>query len=978
MGAKALGAPAFVLYITDNSSPSLFTTYLDTTYNVFGIYTNTNSFSTSIVNKSIEEIAAELDATNFPAKIIPIARNTRFTSSDYLKIGVDVANGGSTRLLSNFSDQTSDGGYIFRLKKHSVKHLEESILRLLPPYRTSSLYPWYARIQNGIVKKKHNGIDYLFYVKEFNKQEWSLDYGRPYVTVYGENAEVINDDTLKVSRAPLYYKNNNIFIDVDGMIYHSSNIKDVDIWNGLIYTKDKLPTNKNIYVTYVYNEDSYLFKDINLNPTFRHNLNLLNTVTLFYMIPAESSNGIINNKTIFSSTGASLKSAINSIQDDGYPVLILGAIIVQSIKNKDSISLLDTRTRGGGLHEKDLESYLKEFEDLNFLWDVNLWDGIPYPGNAAAIFSVPSDKFEVFDISDLKNRVSKFLSPGIVNILDQKEKLSYKDSSRTNRLPTIYNSSFDGSSYWSYKDPIIIDSFTGLTIADAALFSTENNIISLGPEEYCYQKYIKTFAPSIIKYKYRTSLDNVEYTSWQEYRELRQNKQVGSLYTDSITIGNDSLYSQYKDIEVSVAHTASYNFGDQLESFIKNIFNSNSALYTNGIKNKYYSNLLSGYTESINYSGITKFDQNIVHLYNDNNYSGHITNVANAVISGLYTDISGMTFPRIYTTGWTNPTEAVSWTETAQFLIDVYNYTSGASYLSGYNAILNSVLSLNPYQGNIDNLLLNTSGTYVIPDKYYYQSGLWKLDEFEVFNTSGQYNEINLSLTDVDRYLNAAEVFAASPSESLSYYASIAAYSAGLHFKQNNTWYYNGSPFSVSPIYTFDYFGRVLCKTLYQLKLIKDLVPDSQTSYPNNAYNILDISINTLLTDILEYCGYISPDILYYARAISSSNIELSEKILIHVIKHILDINGRLINSSGFMYYSSNTTMSMNGSILLETIADMLENSSIAKNYAELIYKQLNFLYNRTYGFADTFRSNKSDDGTIFNGLIYLYNKWPT
>ncbi len=986
LAPKSLGAPAFILYITDNRDISLYTAYLDTSTNIFGIYTDTEVFSTSITNKTIEQLAAELDATNFPAKILPIAKNEIFNSSDYIRVGTDPESLGTSRILSNFTDRTSDGGFIFRLKKHSVKNLEESILRLLPPTRTSSLYPWHARVQNGIVTKEYNGVSYLFYIAEYDNQDWSIDYRKPYDTIYGEKAELITDRSIKVSRGPIHYESNNIFIDVDGMAYSSSNIKDVDIWNSIIYTEERLPTNKNIYVTYTYKKDFYLYKDINLNPTFKHNFSILNTVTLFYMIPAESQLGIKNTKTIFHVTASSLKAAINLIPNHGYPILILGAIISQSINNKDGISLIDTRTRGGGVDPEYLDKYLKEFEDLNFLWDVNLWDGIPYPGSASAIYSVPQEKYELYDIGDLKNRVSKFLSPGVVVILDQVDNIEYTSGTYTNRLPTLYNSSLDDGSFWCSSKPIIINSYTGLSVTDLESFDIENNIVSLSPNEYIVQKYIKTSAPSIIKYKKRISEDGIEYSSWQTIRESRKNNQSGFLFSDYIMLGENSVYSQYKDIDVSVAHTFSYNHVDNLYTNIKNMISYTDDLYTSGRKTKEYVNLLSGDTSSITWNGVSKYEENIVKLYADNNFSGHIVSIADTILNDLYEDASGNKFPKIYTTtGAAFPAEPISWTKTAKYLLDLYIHTSGSSYLSGYNAIVNSVITLNPYQNNISDLLTNASGTYLIPDKYYYVSGLWKLDTLDVFNVSGQYTEVSNNATDIDRYLDGAYVLSCSTDYNIVYYAALAAYSAGIHFgpaflngMHSNTWYYTGSPFTVSPAYTFDYFGKVLCKNHYYIKLINDNVDHNLTNYTLQAYNQIDYTVGLYINDILEYCTYIHPDILYLARSYATSNTELAEKILLYVLKNTIDLNGRITNSPGMMYTSANTTSSMNNSLLLETIGDMLGSSAVIRNYSELIYKQINYLYNRTYGFANNYNTNYSDNGTILNGLIYLYDKWLT
>ncbi len=329
---------------------------------------------------------------------------------------------------------------------------ETSIIQLKPPRAKSGLEPWYARISKGKFGIRFNdtslynypGISpdtvYIFGVPEFKNQEWSLNYGAPYKDVAGEKpysieySSYIKGSILSVSKTPIYYRNKNISISINGANQSSSIIKFVDENNGLIYLNQKLNPNSDIRVDYSFKETDYEYDAIDLNASTNHNPLLVDTYVAFYLKPIKADGSIISGgKGVFhevyntrSQAKTKLALPIKGVQTSSYPlyepVIYLGSMTVRQSSTYKDFEVIDTRTRGGGIKEDLVEQVRSRWREAEFFFDIADFNGIDIPGNAGVIIEAKKDLQDKFERDELKERASKSVAVGIVPLINFKEK----------------------------------------------------------------------------------------------------------------------------------------------------------------------------------------------------------------------------------------------------------------------------------------------------------------------------------------------------------------------------------------------------------------------------------------------------------------------------------------------------------------------------------------------------------------------------
>ncbi len=75
--------------------------------------------------------------------------------------------------------------------------------------------------------------------------------------------------------------------------------------------------------------------------------------------------------------------------------LPLGDIYVSEDSHPQRSTVIDTRVRGGGIKEDEIEAVRVLQPELEWYWDLGFWDGIPYPGSASMYVEVPASVLEV-------------------------------------------------------------------------------------------------------------------------------------------------------------------------------------------------------------------------------------------------------------------------------------------------------------------------------------------------------------------------------------------------------------------------------------------------------------------------------------------------------------------------------------------------------------------------------------------------------
>jgi len=319
-------------------------------------------------------------------------------------------------LFYSATDTTPEGGYVIRYLGLAMRVLERTRIRLLLPHDEGPSRAWFARINVGGFHTTLNGVGYTFGVPEYYNQTWSLKYGHPYMAQGLVETKVISNRVLQLPRGPVLWVKGSIALFRNGTPLNNSIIEDVDENNRLVYLLIDIDQTDTILASYIYRENSYLYKMVNLNPTLQHSPGLVGKFILFYLKPYRSTQGLKNTRTVYHITGNSLESAIGKLSKSTDPVVLLGALRTRQVEEASDISVEDCRRRGGGVKE-DVDPTRIQPESW-FYSDIGNYDGRPYPGNASVIINVPRTVLDTFTSSEVTTIAKRHLAAGTVPIIE--------------------------------------------------------------------------------------------------------------------------------------------------------------------------------------------------------------------------------------------------------------------------------------------------------------------------------------------------------------------------------------------------------------------------------------------------------------------------------------------------------------------------------------------------------------------------------
>lgn len=322
--------------------------------------------------------------------------------------------------LIKYDDDTSaEGGTVVRYRGLSVRSTERTRIRVLPPYPDSHLGVWWARINRGSFQTVINGIQYVFAVPEYDDQPWSPRFGKPYVEHANIEAEVLDEDVIKVPRGPILWEPGLITVVQNGTQMSPQIVKDVDENNRLIYLNEKVELSSSIVVSYVYKEESYLYKGVDLNPSLAHSPHLVEQFVLFYLKPYKSITGLVNSQCVFHVVGPDIESAIGLLPNTDVPLVLLGALRTRQVEDSEDVSVRDARPKGGGVKD-DVDPYRLENES-EFYTDIGNWDGRPYPGNSVLVMRVPRTVLDTFTTEQVNEIARRHVAAGTVTLVDYQD-----------------------------------------------------------------------------------------------------------------------------------------------------------------------------------------------------------------------------------------------------------------------------------------------------------------------------------------------------------------------------------------------------------------------------------------------------------------------------------------------------------------------------------------------------------------------------
>lgn len=392
------GTPVLSIYY-DGDSPNISLssgTQLDLVHDG-----NTVSFELS--GKTTSQVVALINRNSYPYNA---------------NVMVEVDDVGTSVPFTNASDLTLDGGQVLRVAGHLVKPLESSQIRILPPYNDSRYDPWYIIVNQGWVTRQFNGGDWIFTIPEYRQQTWSTKYGFGFIDVQDIIAERIGPRALRVPRSPIHWDRNNLTIKVRDVTQNTSVVKDVDVYNGIIYLNRDYDDNETILVDYTYKEDGFIYSDVDLNPTEFHSPGALGRYILFYLLPYSGPDGVLRNTCVRYSESSTLAGALQSIPYQGEPIMLLGAVQIRQVNDVSEVQVVDTRTRGGGVKWSNWEEAKKRNREILSTADRGFFDGRPYPGNMSLIVTLPSEIKDSLQKPEINGIIKRFMAYGTYTFIE--------------------------------------------------------------------------------------------------------------------------------------------------------------------------------------------------------------------------------------------------------------------------------------------------------------------------------------------------------------------------------------------------------------------------------------------------------------------------------------------------------------------------------------------------------------------------------
>jgi len=391
LGSSAY-SPALAIYISnDTADVTIDATDINVTVGV-------DMLSFPYIGKSLDELSQDISIASQAVHCNPLAKAYQITSNE---------------LIITSGEMTSDGAFVVRMNSHMINYTEETRIRALPPYPEPRAMPWYPRVDRGYVTFDKDGVKYLFSVPEYDAQQWSFHYGKPFVTERGVRPFSIKGKQLRVTRSPVYWRDHNIKISVNGIVAPRSMIEDVDENNGILFLSTALNPEDAIVLDYVYEEKSLVYRRMNLNPSVDHNPGIMGSTVALYLLPTASSLGRTRSATVHHSIGSSVTASIQAIPYTGPdPILVIGAYQVRPSGALLDVNVRDTRVRGGGIHPEKYDDALKANTEAYSATDAGRWDGIPFPAAASGVLRLPRSMLDQYSEDWIQQQVERHLAVG--------------------------------------------------------------------------------------------------------------------------------------------------------------------------------------------------------------------------------------------------------------------------------------------------------------------------------------------------------------------------------------------------------------------------------------------------------------------------------------------------------------------------------------------------------------------------------------
>lgn len=332
-------------------------------------------------------------------------------------------------------------------------------IEILQPRENGSLDNWYPRIQFGHFTQvrmiSNIKTKYVYSMPEFDNQEYSSIYGKPYVDICKENVQVAGPNIIKIQKTPLYVKVDDNNVPINLKIYKTdvtgyTKYFDIKNWNidGTIELCDVINQNDSFLVDYTYEEQSVIYRgfydkagnyiDLDVNPNMYHTFldtryipyerrpvyDLFNTIIYFFMKPSlilqEQSDKTF--KETYSGE-TSLYHKFDDIKPNSPFDILVGSIHMRNTTSLKSTVVIDSRTRGGGVIEGMSDNIRRSLEpESDYYFDIGYWDGKPYTENAVVLIRLDKRILKYnggrFTQQDVEEKINKWITAGVIPIIE--------------------------------------------------------------------------------------------------------------------------------------------------------------------------------------------------------------------------------------------------------------------------------------------------------------------------------------------------------------------------------------------------------------------------------------------------------------------------------------------------------------------------------------------------------------------------------
>lgn len=386
-------------------------------------------------------------------------------------------------------NQTENSNWYLRVRNgRFLKRLVLPYVEVASSEKLPEIYISYPQLL-GMVTKPEELVEVdLEYTLQATSGQ-SLEYvnqrfhQKPWVLIEKEAPVILSEFAVQTRYAPIVLasKKEMSYLEVysiRGNIRRNLRVADVDAAKGVIHLHDRLREQDEVYVRYAYQEDWYTYKGfskgdhffhLDLNPTPGHfhtvavngmhhwvprvndtesyipeakpSIELLVKAMHVYLRPSAiryvdperpTKNGTIIPGTIQSNV------LFHTTEDWWFDpkdyrydpsLLRLGKVVLQANSTKkDHFTILDTRTRGGGLDESITKEIIKQVNEASLHhWDIGYFDGEAYQENGVIIVRLPNHLLKSesnpngFLASQIEAVVAKHKAYGVLPIIEYYE-----------------------------------------------------------------------------------------------------------------------------------------------------------------------------------------------------------------------------------------------------------------------------------------------------------------------------------------------------------------------------------------------------------------------------------------------------------------------------------------------------------------------------------------------------------------------------